>query len=111
MAPDSYDDCADQDRLEPIAVVGLSLRFPQDATSSESLWNMLMEGRCAMTEVPEDRWNLVSFYHPDAERKDSVCGQLLCLHSQSLCCYFAVIYPGTDPFARRTLLERRYLSF
>ena len=88
MTPDSYDDYTDPDKLEPIAIVGLSLRFPQDATSSESLWNMLMEGRCATTEVPEDRWNLGSFYHPDAERKDSVCRQLLWLHSHRLCCKF-----------------------
>lgn len=68
----SYDDCFDQDKLEAIAIVGLSLRFPQNATSSESFWNMLMEGRCAAREVPEDRWNLASFYHPDGERKDSI---------------------------------------
>ena len=68
----SYYESSDQDILEPLAVVGLSLKFPQDATSPESLWNMLMEGRCAMREVPEDRWNLASFYHPDGERKDCV---------------------------------------
>ena len=69
----SHYECFDQDMLEAIAVVGLSLKFPQDATSAESLWNMLIEGRCAMREIPEDRWNILSFYHPDRERKDSVC--------------------------------------
>ena len=71
--PNSHDDCFEQDKFEAIAIVGLSLKFPQKATSSDSFWNMLMEGRCAVTEVPEDRWNLASFYHPDRERKDSVC--------------------------------------
>lgn len=77
MAPNGYDDSDsfDQDKLEPIAIIGLSLKFPQDATSPDSFWKMLMEGRCASGEVPEDRWNLASFYHPDAERKDTVCLQ------------------------------------
>ncbi|KAM0794237.1 reducing type I polyketide synthase [Usnea florida] len=67
-----YYESSDKDILESLAVVGLSLRFPQDATSPESLWKMLMEGRCAMGEVPEDRWKLASFYHPDGERKDCI---------------------------------------
>ena len=65
-------DCSDQGGLEPIALVGLSLRFPQDATSADSFWKMLTERKCAMTEVPKDRWNAASFYHPDGKRNDSV---------------------------------------
>lgn len=65
--------CSDQNHLEPIAVVGLSLKFPQDATSPESFWTMLMDGRCAMTDLPNDRMNLAAFFHPDAGRQDAVC--------------------------------------
>ncbi|KAA8905059.1 fatty acid synthase S-acetyltransferase [Sphaerosporella brunnea] len=58
----------DGDKVSPIAVIGLSLKFCQDATSPEGFWQMLQEGRSGMTEVPESRYNLESFYHPDAER-------------------------------------------
>ncbi|MCJ1393516.1 hypothetical protein MMC18_006391 [Xylographa bjoerkii] len=55
------------DKLEPIAVVGLDLKFPQEATSTEDFWKMLKEGRSAMTKVPADRYNLDAFFHPDPE--------------------------------------------
>lgn len=60
------------DFVEPIAVVGLSLKFPQDATTPESFWNMLREKRCAMTEIPEDRLNVDSFRSVDKDRTDTV---------------------------------------
>ena len=63
----------EKDKVEPIAVIGFSLRFPQDAVSADSFWRMMMEGRCAMTEIPEDRMNSSGFYHPDSNRPDTVC--------------------------------------
>lgn len=60
------------DTSKDVAVVGLSLRFPQDGNTVEGFWKMLVEGQSAMTEVPKDRWNAEAFYHPDAERKDTV---------------------------------------
>jgi hypothetical protein len=63
----------DHDLIEPIAVIGFSLKFPQDATSAESFWKMLMEGRSAMTKVPENRFNVDSFHVPDTKRRDEVC--------------------------------------
>ena len=73
MTPNGYGNSFEHEKVEPIAIIGFSLKFPQDATSPASFWKMLIEGRCAMGEVPEDRWNLASFYHPDSERKDAVC--------------------------------------
>ena len=58
--------------VEPIAVTGLSLKFPQDAISTGSFNTMLMEGRCAVTDIPKDRINLDAFYSTDANRKDTV---------------------------------------
>lgn len=60
-----------QDKLEPIAVIGFSLRFPQDATSPAALWQMLVERRSAFTEFPKDRFNFDAFYHQDQNRKDT----------------------------------------
>ena len=62
----------EEDMLEPIAVVGFSFKFPQEATSTEDFWQMLMQGRCAATEFPDDRLGLSAIYHPDANREDSV---------------------------------------
>ncbi|KAF2464560.1 reducing type I polyketide synthase [Lindgomyces ingoldianus] len=58
-----------KDVLDPIAIIGFSFRFPQDATSTEAFWRMLVEKRNAMTEWPEERLNLDSFYHPENGRK------------------------------------------
>ena len=60
------------EKLEAIAVVGFSLRFPQDAVSPASFWSMLEQQRCATTEWPKDRVNLDAFYHPDSDRRDTV---------------------------------------
>ena len=54
----------DYDLIEPVAVIGFSLKFPQDATSSETFWEMMAEKRSAMTEFPADRLNIDAFYHP-----------------------------------------------
>lgn len=61
------------DKMEPIAVIGLDLKLPQDAATPEGFFDMLKEGRSALTEVPSDRYNLDAFYHPDQERAGTVC--------------------------------------
>lgn len=58
--------------LEGLAVIGFSLRFPGEACDEESFWKMILDGRCAMTEFPKDRMNIDAFYHPDADRTDTV---------------------------------------
>ena len=61
-----------QDKIEPIAIIGFSLKFPQEATSSSALWQMLVEGRSAFSDFPKDRFNFEAFYHPDQGRPDTV---------------------------------------
>jgi len=39
-----------------IAVVGLSTRFPGDMNTPEETWRALLEGRDAITDLPEGRW-------------------------------------------------------
>ncbi|CRK25252.1 hypothetical protein BN1723_013551, partial [Verticillium longisporum] len=58
--------------MEPIAIIGMDLKFPGDATNAESFWDMLMEGRSALREIPTDRFNVSAFYHPDPERAGSL---------------------------------------
>ncbi|KAI1467710.1 KR domain-containing protein [Daldinia caldariorum] len=60
------------DKTIPIAIIGTSFQFPDDATSAESFWSMMMEGRCASRDFPADRLNGSALYHPDSSRGDSV---------------------------------------
>jgi hypothetical protein len=60
------------DKIEPIAVIGFDLRFPQDASSAESFWQLLVEARSTMTEVPANRYNVRAFYHPDHKHGGTV---------------------------------------
>lgn len=60
------------DKMEPIAVIGFAARLPQDATTAESFWQLLCEGRSARSEIPKDRFNIDAFYHPDPDRIDAV---------------------------------------
>ncbi|KAG9506470.1 Type I Iterative PKS, partial [Fusarium musae] len=58
--------------MEPIAVIGLDLKFPGDATDADGFWDMLVTGRSACTDIPDDRFKVSSFYHPDPERSGSL---------------------------------------
>ncbi len=52
---------------QPIAIVGMGLRFPGGATDPASYWRLLHEGRDAIVEIPKDRWDIDAYYDPDPE--------------------------------------------
>ncbi|KAI8941217.1 hypothetical protein NX059_002455 [Plenodomus lindquistii] len=58
--------------FEPIAVIGFAHKLPQDVTSADSLWSLLMERRTTMTEVPKNRWNVNGFYRSHGNRPSTV---------------------------------------
>jgi hypothetical protein len=70
-----------EDQSMPIAVVGISCRFPGDATSPEKLWKLISEGRSAHSAFPKDRFNIDAFYHPAAERQGTVSDQTTHLYT------------------------------
>ncbi|MGD9619482.1 SDR family NAD(P)-dependent oxidoreductase [Mycolicibacterium sp.] len=54
---------------EPIAVIGLGCRFPGDDANiegPEAFWQFLSEGRCAVREIPADRWESSEADSPEA---------------------------------------------
>ncbi|MCG6895376.1 MAG: SDR family NAD(P)-dependent oxidoreductase, partial [Desulfobacteraceae bacterium] len=56
-----------------IAVVGVAGRFPK-APDARSFWDNIAASRCAVTEVPGDRWSMAAHYDPDPDnRKTTHC--------------------------------------
>ena len=54
----------EEERHEPIAIVGMSCRYP-GAPTVEDYWALLSEGRSGVVEVPPDRWNIDDYYTAD----------------------------------------------
>ena len=48
----------------PIAVVGIDCRFP-GAPDKDAFWRLMMDGIVTDTEVPSQRFDVDTFYHPD----------------------------------------------
>ena len=59
------------DAAEPIAIVGIGLRFPGGAVDPRSYWDLLARGVDAITDIPADRWDARLHFaeDPDAPGK------------------------------------------
>jgi len=52
---------AEQVQFEPIAIVGMGCRFP-GAENPDAYWQLLEQGKDAITTVPEDRWDAEAYH-------------------------------------------------
>ncbi|KAL4971415.1 hypothetical protein BDW66DRAFT_155688 [Aspergillus desertorum] len=50
---------------EPIAIVGSACRFPGGSDTPSKLWDLLVSPRDLRRQIPDDRYNVDAFYHPD----------------------------------------------
>ncbi|KAI9714017.1 MAG: polyketide synthase [Bogoriella megaspora] len=114
-SPSSFDDDFQHDSDEAIAIIGYALKFPQDATSPEGFWQMLSEGRSAMTDWPKDRLNTDGFYHP--RKRDAMSARGAHFMDEDLSAFDADFFSITpseaaamDP-GQRILLETAYKAF
>lgn len=58
---DNEVDTGDEDwsrtrEVDDIAIVGIGTRFPGDLNTPDEMWQALLEGRDAITDLPEGRW-------------------------------------------------------
>ncbi len=49
---------------EPIAIIGISGRYPMAETLND-FWENLKSGKDCISEIPEDRWSLDGFFNPN----------------------------------------------
>ncbi len=54
-------------QVEPLAIIGMSCRFPGGANTPEAFWELLQNGRDAITDLPADRWDVAAFYDPNPD--------------------------------------------
>ncbi|AYK66206.1 amino acid adenylation domain-containing protein [Bacillus subtilis subsp. subtilis] len=53
--------------MEPIAIVGSACRLPGNVASPEEFWDMLLEGKDCVTDVPLSRFNIDEVYDPNPD--------------------------------------------
>jgi len=54
----------EQQRSEPLAVIGMSCRFP-GAANPDAYWQLLQDGVDATTQIPLDRFDVEQYFDPD----------------------------------------------
>lgn len=105
-----------QDGLEPIAIVGMAMRFPGGSHNAEQFWEMLSKGRSAHKKIPKERFDADGYYHPDAARAGAINVKGGYFLSEDPVLFDAPFFSmtsleatGTDP-QQRLMLEVAYES-
>lgn len=50
-------------KTEAIAIMGMGCRFPGNVENLDDFWQLLSQGIDAITEIPNNRWDIEKFYH------------------------------------------------
>jgi acyl transferase domain-containing protein/acyl carrier protein len=59
-------------RSEPVAIIGMSCRFPGGANTPEAFWDLLQNGVDAISEIPPERWKIDDYYDPDPDKPGKI---------------------------------------
>ncbi|KAI9783832.1 MAG: Type I Iterative PKS [Geoglossum umbratile] len=81
---------------EPIAIVGTGCRFPGESSTASKLWELLRQPRDVASTVPNDRFNLERFYHPDGTHHGTTNVQQSYFLSENVRCFDTQFF-GTPP--------------
>lgn len=65
-------EAVERSKTEPIAIIGMSCRFPGEANNPEEFWKLLRNGVDAITEVPKDRWDIDAYYDPNPDTSGKI---------------------------------------
>jgi acyl transferase domain-containing protein/acyl carrier protein len=57
-------EAVESSKTEPIAIIGMSCRFPGMSYDPEAFWQCLSQGVDGITEIPKERWEVDAFYDP-----------------------------------------------
>ncbi|MBW4454228.1 MAG: polyketide synthase dehydratase domain-containing protein [Nostoc indistinguendum CM1-VF10] len=60
-------DKIERKKTEPIAIIGMSCRFPGGANDPESFWQLLHDGVDAIQDIPSSRWDVNAHYNANPE--------------------------------------------
>ncbi|WNG59048.1 type I polyketide synthase [Archangium gephyra] len=63
---------AEAARREPIAIVGMACRLPGGVEAPEDLWELMVKGVDATSELPPGRWDAEALYDPDPQAKGKI---------------------------------------
>ena len=75
--PDEAEPASEMEyREEPIAVIGIGLRFP-GSDSPDTYWDQIVSGRSGIRDVPTERWGDPNFYYdPDPKAPDKTYSRI-----------------------------------
>ena len=62
----------EQAQTEPIAIIGMSCRFPNGVNDPQAFWDLVNNGVDAIEEVPASRWDIDAYYDPDPDQPGKI---------------------------------------
>ncbi len=61
------------EKYEPVAIVGVGMRFPGGVDSVDAFSRMLRSGTEGISKIPHSRWDNSQYFDPANERLGSIC--------------------------------------
>ena len=65
-------DAVEKQKREPIAIIGIGCRFP-GANNPEEFWQLLSQGKNAITEVPASHWDVQQYCNDGVNTPGKIC--------------------------------------